>query len=73
MCCLFCDIGELKTKSLLAVNHLQHEAENQGCYTQRGEHHQWSRIVELCRIGYTEGHSEAGTRENEAPKTRIVA
>ena len=71
---LFSDVREFKANAFLAVNDLQHEAKNQSCYTQTGEHHQWSSIVELCWICHPRiGSVEHLTNEQwEEPQTNVL-
>ena len=71
---LFLDVWLLKTKTFLLVDGFQHKAEEQGCYTQAGQHDQWSGVVELGGVGDTRigGIEHLTNKQGEQPKTNVL-
>ena len=45
------DVGLFESETLLAVNSLQDEAEDEGCHTEASQHDERPCVVELCGVG----------------------
>ena len=72
--CLLFDIRFLKAKSLLAVDNLQQEAEQQGSHAKASEHDQRPSVVELrgvcnARIGLVE---HLTNEQGEQPEADVL-
>ena len=71
---LLCNIRQFEADAFLLVDGFQHEAEDEGGYTQTGEHHQRGGIVELRGVchAWVRGVEHLADEQGEQPEADVL-